>query len=312
MILHIVLRPVMQNTPSQAGYAPRAQAAEERIEVRGLQLCVRQWGPADAPPILLLHGWADSGRSFQFLADEMAQRWRLIAPDWRGFGDSAHCATGYFIADYLADLEALLDHYIGAAPARIAGHSLGGNIALQYAGIRPQRVGWVASLDAFGLPDAAADEAPDRYAAWLDQWRRPQAFPAYPDLEAVAARVRARAPRLALERARFVAAGWSRRRADGRYELRHDPAHRRVNPLLYRTAEIQACWQRIRAHCLLLLGRESPYLAEWRETTGAACRAAIHGLETAELDAGHLLHLEQPAALAALLHDFFARAPRGG
>jgi pimeloyl-ACP methyl ester carboxylesterase len=291
-------------------YEPRAIARHEDLRVRGLRHRVHAWGEPSAPPVLMLHGWADTGMSFQFLADELCGSWRIIAPDWRGFGDSDHCAAGYWIPDYLADLESYLDAYAPGDRARIVGHSMGGNVAWMYAGIRPDRVGWAASLDAFGLPDSDPREAPDRYARWLDQWRESPAFSEYGDLDAVAGRVAERAPRLDPARARFIAACWTRQRADGRLELRHDPAHKRVNPVLYRRAETESCWRRIRARSLLVVGRESPFHERFAGGAGARCRECIPHLEEAAVDAGHMLHLERPREVAALLHDFLSQPAR--
>ena len=72
----------------------------------------------------------DVGASFQFLVDEFKRDWYAIAPDLRGFGRSAWQAQGYWFYDYLADLEALLAHFVGDKPARLVGHSLGGNVVM--------------------------------------------------------------------------------------------------------------------------------------------------------------------------------------
>ena len=88
------------------------------LAVRGLSYHVRSWGDAAAPKLFMLHGWMDVGASFQFLVDALARDWCVLAPDWRGFGQSAWCEDGYWFADYLADLDALLEHFTPDAPAR--------------------------------------------------------------------------------------------------------------------------------------------------------------------------------------------------
>jgi alpha-beta hydrolase superfamily lysophospholipase len=89
------------------------------LAVRGLSYHVRSWGDAAAPKLFMLHGWMDVGASFQFLVDALARDWCVLAPDWRGFGQSAWCEDGYWFADYLADLDALLEHFTPDAPARV-------------------------------------------------------------------------------------------------------------------------------------------------------------------------------------------------
>jgi pimeloyl-ACP methyl ester carboxylesterase len=127
----------------------------------------------------------------------------------------------------------------------------------------------------------------------------------YASLEEVTARVLKAAPRLDPDRAAFVAAQWSRRRPDGRFELRHDPGHKRVNPVLYRREEARACWRRIKAPCLLVLARHSAFFQRYEEGGREDCRGCIPGLEEAVVDAGHMLHLEQPEAVAEILDEFF-------
>lgn len=244
--------------------------------------------------------------SFQFLADHLADRWQVIAPDWRGFGDSAWDANGYWFPDYLADLDTLLDHYSPGAPARIAGHSMGGSVAWLYAGVRPERLSHVASLDAAGIADTTPDDAPDRYRRWLDQLRAPASFSPLPDRNAVLALLRKLAPHMNAAHREFMADRWTRPDADGTLRLPHDPRHKHVNPVLYRRAESRACWQRITARTLLVLARESSTGQRWEGTLRAEVTGCIPHLVTEVLDGGHMLHLEQPVALARILDDFLS------
>ena len=126
-------------------------STSEYLPIRGRRYHVRRWGPTDeqAPLLFLLHGWMDVSASFQFLVDALARDWRLLAPDWRGFGPSQWNDDAYWFPDYIADLDALLEHYSPEQPARLIGHSLGGNAACLYAGIRPERVERLATLEGF-------------------------------------------------------------------------------------------------------------------------------------------------------------------
>ena len=93
-------------------------ARSHRVTLRGLDAHVLSWGEASAPKLFLLHGWMDVGASFQFLVDALAQSWYVIAPDLRGYGRSAWQPQGYWFADYIADLDALLE---AIRPTRAAG-----------------------------------------------------------------------------------------------------------------------------------------------------------------------------------------------
>ena len=109
--------------------------------IRGLRHHLREWGPADAGPartLFMLHGWMDVSASFQFVVDALDPDWRVVAPDWRGFGltERTH-GDCYWFPDYAADLEFIVEAVQGDAPAHLVGHSMGGNVALMYAGARP-------------------------------------------------------------------------------------------------------------------------------------------------------------------------------
>ncbi len=276
------------------------------VDVRGLQYHVRSWGEPGAPPLVLLHGWMDVSASFQFLVDALAGRWHCLAPDWRGFGLSDWAREGYWFPDYLADLEALLDALVGAAPVPLVGHSMGGNIACLYAGVRPQRVSHVVSLEGFGLAPGRPDEAPGRYARWLDELRAVPAFSHYPSLAAVGRRLQKNNPRLGDEQAAFLARHWAQAGSDGA-ELRSDPRHKRPNPVLYRLEEAMACWRRIAAPVLFVRGAESPAsrmidAAPEAYAQRTACFARLR--EEVLADAGHMLHHDQPLRLAHAIETF--------
>ena len=94
----------------------------------------------------------------------------VVALDWRGFGlTEAPGADSYWFADYLGDLDAALDRLRPDAAVDLAGHSMGGNVVMIYAGVRPQRVRRLVNLEGFGMPETKPHQAPKRYAQWLDE-----------------------------------------------------------------------------------------------------------------------------------------------
>ncbi|MBY0408902.1 MAG: alpha/beta hydrolase, partial [Burkholderiaceae bacterium] len=142
------------------------------LAMRHLNYHVRHWGPdtSDLPTLVMLHGWMDVGASYQFTIDALQQERRIIAPDWRGFGLTSNApADHYFFAVYLADLDGLLDHYAPGETIDLVGHSMGGNIAMMYAGVRPQRIRRLVNLEGFGMPATRPEQAPKRYAQWMDE-----------------------------------------------------------------------------------------------------------------------------------------------
>jgi pimeloyl-ACP methyl ester carboxylesterase len=284
----------------------------ETRTVRGLAHHMTRWGPESDDPVVLLHGWADTADTFQFLVDALEGDWPLVAFDWRGFGRSAWSGTDYWFPDYFADLDFLLDTLCPAGPARLVGHSMGGNIALLYAGIRPERVRSVVSLEGFGLPRSDVEDAPGRYREWLHQLRDPPPFGEFKSLDELAQLLLKRNPRLTQDRAEFIARSWSAETDTGTVRITADPAHKRVNPYRYRRDEAEACWRRIQAPTLLVLAGRSEMLPRLGEDgTEAGFRAAIPGVHIEVLEtAGHMLHHEQPEALARVVETFLGRDER--
>ena len=267
-----------------------------------------QWGPAPGDgiaPLLLLHGFQDTSDTFQFLVDHFDQELPLMAIDWRGFGRSEWPQDGYWFPDYLADLDALADYLSPNAPVRLIGHSMGGNIASLYAGIRPERVQFVVNLEGIGLQRTQAAQAPERYRLWLDELKAPPQLKEYASLDQLASVIQFRYPRFPQAHARFVAAAWSEPTSDGRVRLLGDPRHRRINPILYRREEAEACWSAGRAPVLLLLGEESDLLSKLGAGEIAAIRALIPAAELAYVPgAGHMMHIEKPELVAPLVEAF--------
>jgi pimeloyl-ACP methyl ester carboxylesterase len=277
------------------------------LDIRGLRYHVRTWGNPSAPKIFLLHGWMDVSASFQFVVDELRHDWHVVAPDWRGFGLSEWARDGYWFPDYIADLDALLEHFQPEAPAHIVGHSMGGNIANLYAGIRPARVGKLVLAEGFGLPPAQPDKAPGRYAKWLDEMRDPPTLRPYATFDEVADRLKKNNPRISNERAQFLSPHWAERKADGSIHLRADPLHKMINPVLYRVEEAMACWRQIAAPVLWLWG-DGEWMRKWMKADNAlldsyrACYRSLH--EETIADAGHMMHHDQPGEFARAIESF--------
>jgi pimeloyl-ACP methyl ester carboxylesterase len=285
----------------------------EFITLRGLRTHVRHWGEPDAPMLFMLHGWMDMSASFQFVVDNFSGDWHVIAPDWRGFGLSERVHSDcYWFADYLGDLDALLDHYSKDQAVTLVGHSMGGNVAGIYAGVRPHRVAKLVNLEGFGLAATQPSMAPERYAKWLDELREPPTMRGYETIEGVVARLMKTNPRLAPDRAQFLASHWAALNADGLWEILGDPAHKISGATLYRVDEVLACWKKISAPVLWVEAQESD-LWRWmggRDKVRAELdqrRAAIADVKTAVIkDAGHMVHHDQPELLARLIEDFLA------
>ena len=266
----------------------------------------------------------DVGASWQFMVDALSAEFTagrlIIAPDWRGFGQTGLSAAGYpadsyWFADYLADLDFLLDHYAPGQAVDLVGHSMGGNVAMLYAGVRPARIRRLVNLEGFGLPASQPSQAPGRLAQWMDGLKSVQrgelALKSYADVGGVAERLMKTNPRLTPDKARWLAGYWARPDASGQWQILGNPAHKIPSAQLYRVDEVLEIYQRISAPVLAVeasgdsmaqwwSGKYS--LAEYHERLRQVPDARVVVVQ----EAGHMLHHDQPGVLAGLIETFLA------
>ncbi len=310
-------------------YKEKRIARSEFVPIRRLSYHVRIWeGPdaaaMDLPPLVLAHGWMDVGASYQFMVDALSDAFAngrtIIAHDWRGFGLTLGAKEGaqpdnYWFPDYLADLDALLDHFSPGKPVDLVGHSMGANAVMTYAGARPDRIRKLVNLEGFGQPPARPAEAPGRYAKWMDELKAMErgeiALKTYDGVEGVAQRLMKTNPRLSSDKAHWLASHWAKPDPanNGQWAILGDPAHKIVSANIYRVEETLALYSRITAPLLAIeasddsLGKwfKGKYtLAEYHERLKSVPDAAIAVVQ----DAGHMLHHDQPEQLARLIEGF--------
>ena len=290
------------------------------LVIRHHRYHVREWGPerSNLPPLVLLHGWMDVGASYQFTVDALQQPRRIIAPDWRGFGLTTGAPVDHYVfADYLADLDLLLDHYAPGQAIDLVGHSMGGNVAMMYAGVRPERIRKLVNLEGFGLPATLPTQAPTRYAQWIDEIKQlhqgGKVLTTYDSADGVARRLMKTNPRLSEDKAQWLAQHWARPNAQGLWEILGDPAHKITSAQLFRADEALAIYEHIAAP-VLAVEASGDSLSQWgsgkytldeyhqRLTHVRTCRTAV------VQDAGHMLHHDQPEQVAQLIEQFLNEA----
>ena len=302
-------------------YLERRRSKSTFTPVRGLRYHAHCWGDAtlvtpERPPLVMVHGWMDVGASFQFVVDALAEaegfdRW-IIAPDWRGFGHTeAPGADTYWLPDYLGDLDGMLDALIPEGQLDLLGHSMGGNVVMTYGGLRPQRIRRLVNLEGFGMPQTQPHQAPKRLLNWLDELKAPAVLRDYDSVQAVAQRLMKNNPLLAADKAAWLAPHWSRQMPDGRWHIQGDPAHKRSNPALYQVAEVLEAWKLITAPLLWVEG-DLTDVSKWWGTRYSKAEfhtriAVVPRVEKVVLSpCGHMLHHDQPQALAQHLARFLA------
>ena len=282
-------------------YLAERPAQRQTLRVRDLDFQLYRWPGSDPRPVLLVHGWGDSGETFQFVVDRLPRQFTFIAFDARGFGGTAWPQDGYWFPDYLADLDAIVDVLSPDHAIDLVGHSMGGNVALLYAGVRPERVRTVVSLEGFGMSATEAAQAPVRYRAWLDEIKGGVEFATYDDYAHFAKILARRNPRTPPDRIEFVAQSWGKVRDDGRIELRADPRHKRINPVLYQVEQAEACWRQVAAKVLMVAGDQSEFAKRIASDASRQHLSSVfRSIDFATVaGAGHMLHYEQPEEVAA-------------
>ena len=295
------------------------------IPVRDHQYHVLQWGDpqSEQAPLVLVHGWMDVAASWQFMVDALQEERWIIAPDWRGFGQSRRLdeldpgatshTDSYWFPDYMADLDVLLDHWVGDRPVDLVGHSMGGNVAMMYSGVRPQRIHRLVNLEGFGLAATRPAQAPDRYAKWMDETKAmrqgDKALKDYASADGVAQRLMKTNPRLAADKADWLARQWAAPDASGRWAIQGHPAHKITNANLYQVEEALAIYRRITAPVLSVTASDDSLSQWWKGMfTLAEYHERIQNIQDVRSavidDAGHMLHHDQPQALARLIEGF--------
>jgi pimeloyl-ACP methyl ester carboxylesterase len=275
----------------------------------GITLHCLEWNAAASDhTVLLVHGFLDHAWAWEDVGARLAHRWHVLAPDMRGHGDSDRVGAGgyYHFMDYVADLAALVD---ACARPRLSlvGHSMGGGIVGYYAGTLPERVASAAFLEGLGPPDQPME--PARVAAWIKGWAKVAAGPVqrrYPTIQAAAERLIANDPRLPSPLALHLAERGTRENPDGTRSFKHDPLHLTTGPYGFSAETAERFWRRITCPVLLVEGDASSFRLSPEE------RDRRHGCfpdhrHVVLPDAAHMMHRDQPGALAAALVEHLDR-----
>ena len=273
-----------------------------------LKLHYMDWGNEGAPPLLLIHGGRDHCRNWDWTAQRLRDRYHIIAPDWRGHGDSSWAADGnYDMQSYVYDLAQLI-HQLDLGPISIVAHSMGGNIALRYTGLFPDNVKNIVAIEGLGpSPTVLAERAEKSHADHFRQWildkrlaagRKPRHYASFDE---ALARMKAENSHLSDEQARHLTIHGISRNEDGSWSWKFDN-HLNIWPNSdISEADLHALWSAITCPTLLLYGADS-----WASNPERDGRIRhFNNAKVIEFEkAGHWLHHDQFERFIATLEDF--------
>lgn len=273
-----------------------------------LRLHYVDWGNSAAPPLLLVHGGRDHCRNWDWVARRLRKDWHVIAPDLRGHGDSEWSkSANYSMAGYVYDLAQLI-HQLKLAPVTIIGHSLGGAIAVRYAGIYPETVKRFVAIEGLGRsPKSRAENAAksmvEKMRAWIDEQREAAGrLPRrYKSIEDAFARMQEQNKHLSQEQARHLTVHGVVQNEDGTYTWKFDNYVRVFLPYDMPQPDIEALWHNIASPSLMVYGKES-----WASDPRTDGRAA-HFKEATFVQiagAGHWVHHDQLETFMKLVEPF--------
>jgi len=273
-----------------------------------LRLNYLDWGNPEKPLLMLVHGGRDHARSWDWVAEELREDWHVVAFDHRGHGDSDWVNDGnYQVQDMVYDLAQLV-HQLGDREVTIVSHSMGGNVALRYAGTFPDKVRKIVAIEGLGpspkrQEEMRADPYPQRMAEWIEKKRAAAARTPrkYETIEAAFARMIEENSYLTEAQARHLTLHGVTRNEDGTYSWKFDP-HLNVwhvedvaDEFLHQT------WAAISAPTLLLYGADSwAYNPEGDGRLEHFANARVIEFE----NAGHWLHHDQFDRFMQTLRDF--------
>lgn len=289
-----------------------APTRHDRFSSQRLSLAYAEWGAPDAPPLVLVHGGRDQKRSWDRVAARLSQRYRVIAHDLRGHGESDWVSDGdYGVMDHVFDLASLVDH-LGLETLTLIGHSLGGNITLRYAGLFPDRIEKLVAIEGLGpspkmLAERQAQPATERLTNWIEQRRQlseraPRVMATLADAKA---RMQAAFPHLPDDLIHHLTKTGVKQHSDGSVSWAYDPAGMGRSPADISHDEFVHLWTRISCPTWLVYGADS-----WASNPAEDGRAAPFQDATVSLiaAAGHWAHHDQFDDFMTQLEAFLGTA----
>jgi pimeloyl-ACP methyl ester carboxylesterase len=275
--------------------APKASPTSHTYFSQRLKLHYLDWGNSEAKHLLLIHGVQDHCHNWDWTSEKFCDDYHVVVPDLRGHGDSDWSrGSSYSNLDYVYDIAQLVDQE-NLDPVNIIAHSMGGTIACLFAGIFPEKVASLISVEGVGgfWHQQQKDNHPQqRILDWLDTTRNMAGREPrkYPTLSDAFQRMQKSNPHLSEERARHLTIHGSNRNEDGTYTWKFDNYTHSRSPTNIDYKDMARLWEKIECPTLLLNAKQG-----FEHRTGQdGSDKYFHHSESIDIDnAGHWLHHDQ-------------------
>ncbi|SFR46567.1 Pimeloyl-ACP methyl ester carboxylesterase [Marinobacter daqiaonensis] len=292
---------------------PDADCRDIQWPLKSLTLAGLHW-PCSRPegkttPVLMLHGWLDNCLSFYRLAPRLRDTGDLWAIDHAGHGLSGHRPPGhsYLLADYVSDLAELLEtHFPEHESVDLVGHSLGGIVALMFAGAFPEKVRRLVMIDSLGPLSKAPEEAVGQLRRGIHKRLTGSGQSAgYASVDE-AARLRGRGRNPLSPEVAKVMLSRNLEQGSGGLRWRTDPRLRHPSVMMFTEEQVMAFVESVTARTLLIRA-EHGLLANfdrWQDRYNA-----LPDVRSLDIDGGHHCHLDGDISpVASGIRSFLAEA----
>ena len=280
-------------------FASEAAPRDRFVDANGLRFHYLDWGEADAPPIVLLHGFAQTCHSWDFVALSLCDRFRVVALDQRGHGDSDWAPDGDYTPEaYQSDLHAIVQE-LGLREIVLIGLSMGGRNAFTYASSHPEHIRALVIVDAAPESRTAGTENIRRFVQQEDELDSVDDF---------VRRVQAYNPRRSVQQIRGSILNNLKQLPSGRWTWKYDKLlrspERRLGSDPATALRLWGYVEGLRCPTLVVRGGETDVVAS---DTARSMQRRIPDARLATVEgAGHLVMGDNPAGFERAITSFLS------
>lgn len=292
---------------------------ELRIEVPFGSLAAKAWGPADGKRVLALHGWLDSAATFDTLCPLLDSSLRVVALDFAGHGGSSHRAPGchYNVLEYVIDVRRAVD-YLRWDRFCIVGHSMGGTVALMFAGLFPDRVLSVVTLDVV-VPTVVVDSyLPSVLAHGIFKFLKLEQLTKNPSpvysMDDLLERLESASPGQLTDKSKTILLSRATRPVECGFVLKRDIRAKTSRTFVVPLETQQAIVSRYKGDMLIFRATDTAVVKQLKDLEADFMKSYekhCKRLEYIELQGGHYVHLNRPELLAPAINRFLCHSAVG-